>query len=158
MIKGFNIKRFPMFVSLFLASVSCGQKKDVAIKVEKEPDSSVSDHIPNTVLFNRVPDTCLKPWLRPDKCSFYRECLEASITCENTPFPYAMSYGDKYCNKFQGITLTTRGEGWKRGATLCLQEANRLTGSSGQTHDGQGNVHGTCSEARQLNFEAHVSC
>jgi hypothetical protein len=155
---GYNKKLFPMFMTMFLVSVSCGQKRDVTETKKIASESGVSDHVPNPTNFRAVPDTCLKPWLRPDRCTFYRECLETAITCENTPFPYAISYGEKYCNKFQSITLTTRGEGWKRGATLCLQEASRLQGLSGQNQDGQTAIHGNCQEVRDLEFTGHVSC
>jgi hypothetical protein len=142
-----------LFIVLAIMA-SCGERSG---RIPEE--SKVTHEGPDLILFRRVPDTCLDPMLRQDRCSFYRECLEASITCENTLFPYAISYGEKYCNKFQAIQLKTRGEAWKRGAMLCLQEADRLVDQNGKTRDGfPDGVHASCQEVRETNFNAHVSC
>jgi hypothetical protein len=149
-----NRDLFKIFFIIFALLSSCGERSRRIPEI-----STVTHEGPDLIRFRPVAETCLDPMLRQDRCSFYRECLEAAITCENTLFPYAISYGEKYCNKFQAIQLKTRGEAWKRGAMLCLQEAIRFRGQNGRTQDGIDNdVHASCQEVRETNFNAHVSC
>lgn len=76
-----------------------------------------------------VSNSCLHPRDRTgNRCSYYRECLEASIPCETTDFGYAIRYGEKYCNRFEQVRsdMTSAGKTWLDSTMYCLQEAITL--------------------------------
>lgn len=120
--------------------------------------------------FKAVSSTCFKPRERGgSKCSFYKECLEASIACEGTDYPYAISYGDRYCNKFENIAsrLSEKGRGWSNETLYCLQEAIVLWNGKQDTTVYLGinpppaydpEVYGTCQYVRLNEFRMHPKC
>jgi len=128
--------------------------------------------------FNAVPDSCFTPRERGDRCSFYRECVEASISCEGTSYPYAISYGEKYCNRFQDINprMSDKGQKWLDSTMVCLQEGLRLwngsyvtdhhynrniletPGKDGRPSSVFTSVVGSCKEVREIEFGIHPEC
>lgn len=55
-------------------------------------------------------------------CFFYVECLEEKFECGYTGYP--VSYGFKFCRKFQKAKrFSPRGKAWITSTMLCLQKA-----------------------------------
>lgn len=118
-------------------------------------------------IFKPVANECLRPMDRADTCSFYRECLEKSISCESSKYPYAISYGEKYCNRFKDIRneMSERGKQWLDGTRLCLQElillidgkTDTLALWTGNTLH-QGFMYMSCYYVQKSEFKGHPIC
>ncbi len=56
-------------------------------------------------------------------CSIYETCFEATCKCELSDYPYFISYGKKYCERFLGSnSWSDAGKVWRDKTLLCLQE------------------------------------
>lgn len=126
--------------------------------------------------FRGVPDSCYFAEQRPSitRCSYYRECLEASITCEGTNYPYAISYGEKYCNKFSSLreSMSDLGKTWIDGAMICLQSNIPFIGNRKNSFSMRGGEwpatdvsrgefgygYNSCQNIRKIEFESHPNC
>jgi hypothetical protein len=111
-----------------------------------------------------VAPSCLQPWLRPDTCSFYRECLEGAMPCESTAYPYAISYGEKYCRAFSTLSsLSFHGREWRDGTMRCLQEIYLLytldAAGTPRLADGtSAYTYGSCKDIQDAEFGGHAGC
>lgn len=97
-----------------------------------------------------ISDTCLEP--SGQDCTWYRECLAYNYNCSDSPYEYALSYGEKYCEIFssKASQFSVDGQKWIRNVKKCLQEklANRLKVSDNLS----------CKEIRHYAFASHAAC
>lgn len=86
-------------------------------------------------------------------CDWYRKCLEKRYKCEQTPFPYAISFAEHFCLKFDKMynSFTAKGQNWVDATRKCLQVALvPLLNPSSQEP--------TCQEIRTFAFNSHTPC
>jgi hypothetical protein len=90
-------------------------------------------------------------------CDFYRQCLEHKTQCGDAG--YAISYGEKYCQKFlklntnseiENLSLSEKGVQWRDATLLCLQ--NRMTPLFQSASDY------SCSSIQKMAFKTHPDC
>lgn len=56
-------------------------------------------------------------------CAVYSSCFEARCKCENSKYPYFISYGKKYCERFLASTgWSQAGATWRDKTLICLQD------------------------------------
>lgn len=57
-------------------------------------------------------------------CSYYSSCVEEVRACAGSRHPYAVSFGQFYCNRFteRSAGWSTHGQRWVKEVMLCLQE------------------------------------
>jgi len=56
-------------------------------------------------------------------CGVYATCFEATCKCEASQYPYFISYGKKYCERFLASTdWSQAGAAWRDKTLVCLQE------------------------------------
>jgi hypothetical protein len=56
-------------------------------------------------------------------CAVYKTCFEATCKCETSPYPYFISYGKKYCERFLASNnWSEAGKMWRDRTLVCLQE------------------------------------
>lgn len=99
-----------------------------------------------------VSASCLTPRDLTDPCMYYPDCLEAAISCEGSSSSYAISYGEKYCNKFSALSrsLSSNGQGWVSNTRTCLEELWPLSDSE--------QVAASCKQVRDAEFSGHALC
>lgn len=137
-----------------------------------------SDPLGEQIFFVKpVVTECFTPYLWGDdkSCLYYRQCLNvAAPHCESTSYPYAISYGEKYCNLFKSLrqNLSPLGQQWVDGTLYCLQEgANLYNGTIDERwyynfslpnyYDGFDHTapsYYSCKMIRQGEFEMHPLC
>ncbi len=85
-------------------------------------------------------------------CSFYRKCLQPKFNCDASEYP--IGYGEKYCNKFNGLgmlDLSDYGILWRDETLTCLQSALVPSIAMNSTIN-------TCNQLTELAFDSHPSC
>ncbi|MFB6451227.1 hypothetical protein [Bradyrhizobium tunisiense] len=85
-------------------------------------------------------------------CGVYQTCFEATCKCEKSQYPYFISYGKKYCERFLASTSwTAAGAKWRDKTLLCLQEriVPVLPDSPGWCD---------CKSLKATAFQIHVAC
>ena len=56
-------------------------------------------------------------------CAIYDTCFEKTCGCENSQYPYFISYGKKYCERFLiSASWSPVGATWRDKTLVCLQE------------------------------------
>jgi hypothetical protein len=85
-------------------------------------------------------------------CWFYVDCLEEKFECGYTGYP--VSYGFKFCRKFQKAEkFSKRGRAWINSTMLCLQQ--RLVPFMGLNYE---NNDSACKAIEDWGFSTHASC
>ena len=85
-------------------------------------------------------------------CGVYQTCFEATCKCENSPYPYFISYGKKYCERFLASTIwSAAGADWRDKTLVCLQEkiVPELPDDSALCD---------CKSLKATAFKIHVAC
>lgn len=83
---------------------------------------------------------------KANSCSFYDKCLEAKNQCGSEGYP--LNYGLKFCNIFNSMKLSSKGEKWITATMACLQE-ELVDFAEAKT---------ACSTIQKKAFESHVQC
>ncbi len=85
-------------------------------------------------------------------CKVYDTCFEATCKCESSLFPYFISYGKKYCERFLASTnWSSSGASWRDKTLVCLQEKIVLMlPTNGLPCD--------CKALKAAAFQIHVAC
>jgi hypothetical protein len=122
-----------------------------ACQPKVESSSSRSAVARTEVAFLAAPaPVCVNP-VKPN-CDFYTRCMEATCKCGYGSSGYALSYGKKYCERFQAETnFTASGQKWRDATLRCLQE--RQVAKLPATSQGC-----NCPQLRNDAYSAHVEC
>lgn len=123
---------------------------------------SITPNNPGVSTCECDPEKNLLPWksviplhcYTPDgnTCSWYQECLETRIPCESTAHPYAITYAEKYCKRFQNNyhKFSKNGKKWVDAVRKCLQES--------LTHVMYPQINVSCEYVKELAFDTHIDC
>jgi len=85
-------------------------------------------------------------------CEVYDTCLEARCKCESSLFPYFISYGKKYCERFLASTnWSSSGASWRDKTLVCLQEKIVLMLPTNA-------LPCDCKALKAAAFQIHVAC
>ncbi|KAL7908262.1 hypothetical protein GGI35DRAFT_56835 [Trichoderma velutinum] len=142
------------------ASDDAPNQNSTSIEVESqfepkfEPEVEAQQSLQNTLCSSEsaspmCASTCQEPPLR--NCDFYKQCVEASVPCDGNTHSYAVDYGHKICNKFNGNLhlFSPRGQKFLTGAINCLQRNLVPVVSSGDA---------TCKSISDAAFASHAPC
>lgn len=92
---------------------------------------------------------------RARSCQFYSACLEPTRPCGDDG--YALGYGERYCYAFKNTRFSAKGEQWRDGVMMCLQEELvshlKATGPVG----GRGSD-AVCRDIHDFAFASHPGC
>lgn len=131
---------------------------------------SVDSGSPQIKRWIQAPDKCFEE-IKPNNCSFYKECLDNKFLCSQTNFAYPSDYGDKYCNSFlsQSKHLSTFGKLWVTSTMTCLQE--KLQKEFHLNRDCYGvyfsekgryvkeyDINRACAQIEKIAFDSHPGC
>lgn len=117
---------------------------------------------PGCLRYETQPETCLSSapvypsasscrTPRPRSCHFYSACLETRQPCGSEG--YAIAYGERYCYAFKNARFSAKGEAWRDGVMLCLQEELVPKLSPGEPPGAL-----ACDELGDFAFASHPAC
>lgn len=100
---------------------------------------------------SKVPVKCYIP--SGADCSWYRECLEKRIPCEDSQhYKYALTYAEKYCKLYEDrySGFSQNGKKWINAVRKCLQES--------LVHVLYPQTNVTCENLKKTAFQSHIGC
>lgn len=98
-----------------------------------------------------VPIECYIPAFTND-CEWYTNCLEAHSPCEQTEFPYAVSYGKAICSIFFETfnSFSEEGKSWITSSQKCIVDKLKLMLMTKSKLD--------CKNVRRTAVSVHTQC